>query len=573
MSERYSKLFALSENLYASGSPVVIAAGALLKDNQTGKVIAQLKLRNISKKAIKAVKVCISPLDTVGKPLGGAVQYQYLDLNAKRDEDFGQKAAIALSNAATRSFVAVVEEIAFTDNSVWTATGEPWKMLPQPQPIGLIHGVELEKQFRIKYGSDCKNLLLPERDLWFCVCGALNHDSETECHTCRRNHAMLNSVDYDELNREKNARLAEEREKAEQEAVAAKARAEEARKQAEKNKRRAKKIGIVVTVAAIIAVATFFVTTKIIIPSNNYKEAEEMLAKGDYDGAIAGFTALVDYKDSSDRIIEAEAAKQDAINAEAYLAAKELLTNKEYAHAIEAFEALGNYKDSTEMVCESIYLYANEMMYQQNYAEAYSLFQEITQYKDSTEHLKSFYFLPVSIVVETSGKNDYRFSYDENGKIVHAACYIAKTGEEHSNYSFNEDGKVIRENWSGGRVGFTYIHNDDETVTRINYNNEVDFTYDQYGNTISFQNSDGNVNVYTDKTYDEYHNPSTVKSNRNYRENTYSDDGLLLSVYTRVNNLIAQSEVSYQCFYEPNAVIDYELIWKNIRIICGSAVW
>jgi len=37
MSERYSKLFAFPENLYAAGSPVVIAAGALLKDNQTGK--------------------------------------------------------------------------------------------------------------------------------------------------------------------------------------------------------------------------------------------------------------------------------------------------------------------------------------------------------------------------------------------------------------------------------------------------------------------------------------------------------------------------------------------------------
>ena len=35
MSERYSKVFSLPENLYAEGAPVVIAAGALLKDNQT----------------------------------------------------------------------------------------------------------------------------------------------------------------------------------------------------------------------------------------------------------------------------------------------------------------------------------------------------------------------------------------------------------------------------------------------------------------------------------------------------------------------------------------------------------
>ena len=85
MSERYSRLFALPENLYASGSPVVIAAGALLKDNQTGKVIAQLKLRNIGNKAIKAATVSIIPFDTVGNPLGEPIQYQYLDLKGNKE--------------------------------------------------------------------------------------------------------------------------------------------------------------------------------------------------------------------------------------------------------------------------------------------------------------------------------------------------------------------------------------------------------------------------------------------------------------------------------------------------------
>lgn len=33
MGDRYSKLFALPENLYSAGAPVVIAAGALQKDN------------------------------------------------------------------------------------------------------------------------------------------------------------------------------------------------------------------------------------------------------------------------------------------------------------------------------------------------------------------------------------------------------------------------------------------------------------------------------------------------------------------------------------------------------------
>ena len=91
MGERYARLFSLPENLYAAGAPVVIAAGALLKDNQTGKVLAQLKIQNIGDKSVKAATVRIVPLDTVGKPLGETVNYQYLDLNAARDTDFGQK--------------------------------------------------------------------------------------------------------------------------------------------------------------------------------------------------------------------------------------------------------------------------------------------------------------------------------------------------------------------------------------------------------------------------------------------------------------------------------------------------
>ena len=80
MSERYSRLFALSENLYAAGSPVVIAAGALLKDNQTGKIIAQVKFKNISTKAIRALTVRIRAKDVSGVDVEGVDKFQYLDL-------------------------------------------------------------------------------------------------------------------------------------------------------------------------------------------------------------------------------------------------------------------------------------------------------------------------------------------------------------------------------------------------------------------------------------------------------------------------------------------------------------
>ena len=61
MSNRFEKLYSLPCSLYAPNSPVIIVAGVLLKDTQTGRVLAQLKLKNISPKTIKAVTISVVP--------------------------------------------------------------------------------------------------------------------------------------------------------------------------------------------------------------------------------------------------------------------------------------------------------------------------------------------------------------------------------------------------------------------------------------------------------------------------------------------------------------------------------
>lgn len=332
MSERYSKLFSLTENLYATGSPVLIAAGALLKDNQSGKIIAQIKLRNIHRKAIKAAKVCIVPFDTVGCTLGDAVHYQYLDLSAARNEEFGQKIPIALPDAATRSFAATVEEIAFTDNSIWKATGEPWEVLPVPTFIAKFHGAEFEKQFKIKYGQNCKNLPLSEKDLWYCACGELNRQEETNCHKCGKVYSEISSFSVDELNAEKDARLAKEKAQAEE-------AAEQARVQAEENRKKVKKLAkiivpiVVIAIIAIIAVSAFTATQA----PKKYESAVAMVAEEKYAEAAAIFVALDDYEDSAEYLQKI------------YDEATAMLAEGQYEQAGTVFTALGEYKDSAAM--------------------------------------------------------------------------------------------------------------------------------------------------------------------------------------------------------------------------------
>ncbi len=62
--------FTLPGNLHTPKAPLLIMAGALLKDNVTGQVLAQVKYKNLGAKPIKALTVSLQALDTRGLPLG-----------------------------------------------------------------------------------------------------------------------------------------------------------------------------------------------------------------------------------------------------------------------------------------------------------------------------------------------------------------------------------------------------------------------------------------------------------------------------------------------------------------------
>lgn len=42
MAERFQRLYALKPNLYSKGCPIIIEAGALQKDTESGTVLAQM---------------------------------------------------------------------------------------------------------------------------------------------------------------------------------------------------------------------------------------------------------------------------------------------------------------------------------------------------------------------------------------------------------------------------------------------------------------------------------------------------------------------------------------------------
>jgi tetratricopeptide (TPR) repeat protein len=397
MSERYTKLFGLQENLYAEGAPVMIAAGSLLKDNQTGKVLVQLKIRNIGDKTVKAAKVKITALDTVGRQIGDDVEYQYLDLEINRDGFFGQKTPIQLPDDTTRSIAVSVTEVAFSDNSLWSGKNETWETLAPPTLLEDKLGKEeqeLVKQYRLNYGSDCKYWPTVVKDLWYCSCGELNHKSETKCHTCGKALNDQLNVDIKAIKSERDARLkreAEEREKrekiAEEKAKEQQRLAEERAKQESIRNRKT----IVGCIATAVIILVILVVTKVIIPNNRYNSAVALMESGDYDNAIVAFEKLNGYKDSAEMIAETQ-------NRSVYAEALDYMNSKEYDTAIKKFNALGDYSDCkskieecTELKNEESYQNAIELLKQEKYEEAYTAFNDLGSYRDSQEQKEVAY--------------------------------------------------------------------------------------------------------------------------------------------------------------------------------------
>lgn len=119
MDERFRQLYKLQNNLYISGAPIVISAGSLLLDTETGSVVTQFKFHSVSNKIIKAIKISLLAYDILEKDLCGVENYQYLDLHIINGQYFGQNKAIVFPDSITRSFSIKNISVVFADKSCW----------------------------------------------------------------------------------------------------------------------------------------------------------------------------------------------------------------------------------------------------------------------------------------------------------------------------------------------------------------------------------------------------------------------------------------------------------------------
>lgn len=135
MAERFVNVFKLAPNLHTKGCPIIVEAGALLKDTETGNMIAQLKMKNIGEKAIVSCKVSLNAYENNGTEIEGVKDYSYLDLNVATGDEFGGKTPIFLPVDITRSFSVIINEIVFKDKTSVSFGSAGLKPLPEQENL------------------------------------------------------------------------------------------------------------------------------------------------------------------------------------------------------------------------------------------------------------------------------------------------------------------------------------------------------------------------------------------------------------------------------------------------------
>ncbi len=187
--QRFERIrWVFNEQIPAIEIPVMFLRGSVLRDTATGKNLLQLKFINTREKEIKSVYAEVSFIDDAGDMVsnGVAIQAEYLDINCKGHDTFGQKLLLELGGIGATHIRVTVKKVVFADGCVWRAERktEPSK----PAKVTFLKNV-LPPELQNAASEDviCKPEVLGG-ELWRCTCGCLT--AGDSCLNCGRTFAQ-----------------------------------------------------------------------------------------------------------------------------------------------------------------------------------------------------------------------------------------------------------------------------------------------------------------------------------------------------------------------------------------------
>lgn len=181
---RFNIVFDMGRPLYAKDTKIVIEKAVLTKDNETGKVFAQIKMKNVLAKTLIAVKAVLTGYDVSGEKIE-IKEFTYLDLVGKQGREFGQKTPVEFQNSTVRSFNVKITETVYSDGSKLTGTESEYYPVPEPELLSSkLSKAEIEQYEKSNEISSADYIVTEFSDLWICTCGAINTIDSDSCYFC-----------------------------------------------------------------------------------------------------------------------------------------------------------------------------------------------------------------------------------------------------------------------------------------------------------------------------------------------------------------------------------------------------
>ena len=363
---RFNIVFDMGKPLYAMETKIIIEKAVLTKDNETGKVFAQIKMKNVLSQTLIAVKSVLTGYDVSGEKIEEK-EFTYLDLAVNQGREFGQKTPVEFQNSTVRSFNVKITETVYSDGSKLTGTESEYYPVPEPELLSSkLSKAEIEQYEKSNEISSADYIVTEFSDLWICTCGAINNIDSDSCYSCGASRENLKrTLDKDLLDEEikesiYNKATVEYRPKnkdcigraieilktvgsyRDSKELIARYEAEIAaidKKAADKAKARKKmaaKITGIFTGAVALCVVVALLFNFVIIPNKKLGNAEKLINEGKYEDAY---------------MILDELGKNEVIAESKYNRACEMIENGNYKGAYMLLSSL-NYKDSRDKMAE-----------------------------------------------------------------------------------------------------------------------------------------------------------------------------------------------------------------------------
>ena len=292
---------------WLDGSPVLLAAHALVKDNLTGGVSAQCKFQNLGKEKIEAVYLSLSCAGADREAVASISEYIYLDLAAKPGLTFGDDRLIPLPDRTTRYYTITLHKVVFAGGVVWQNAGaKAFAPSPEPQPLSALG--YLEEEYRRIAPSELQ-ANFPQRHAlsWRCGCGQLNLKEVSNCVKCGHDlESQLLASDKNRLEAElaRSLEQIKEQERLEMARIkAARERKIQKRERAILKLQKAMKVILPVLAVVIVIIIGYAIwVNSDAYKSTKYDAALSLLESGSYGEAAIAFAKLGDYKESTKKL-------------------------------------------------------------------------------------------------------------------------------------------------------------------------------------------------------------------------------------------------------------------------------